>query len=118
MVLNGNMKNNFFLLFIILLFFSCKNDTVVSTEKQNINIPCFNSDSAFKFIEDQVSFGPRNLSSPGATLCLNYLKNKMSKYADNIIIKDPTLNNEENKSLKDLLYIHERDVAIKTLLAG
>tara|TARA_B100001750_G_scaffold248552_1_gene281013 strand:+ start:8668 stop:9618 length:951 start_codon:yes stop_codon:yes gene_type:complete len=94
------MKNNFFLLFIVLIFFSCKNDTVVSTENQNINIPYFNSDSAFKFIEDQVSFGPRNLSSPGATLCLNYLKNKISKYADNIIIqtsKTKTYDNVEHE---------------------
>ena len=39
-------------------------------------------------------------------------------YAENIIIKDPKLNYEKNKNLKDLLYIHERDAAIKTLLAG
>ena len=100
MALNGNMKNNFFLLFIVLFFFYCKNDNVVATENKNINIPYFNSDSAFKFIEDQVSFGPRNLSSPGAALCLNYLKNKISKYADNIIIqtsKTKTYDNVEHK---------------------
>ena len=39
-------------------------------------------------------------------------------YAENIINNDPKLKNESNKNLKDLLYIHERDVAIKTLLAG
>ncbi len=37
-------------------------------------------------------------------------------YAENIISSDPKL--ENNKNLKDLLYIHERDTAIKTLNAG
>ena len=37
-------------------------------------------------------------------------------YAENIISSDPQLKN--NKNLKDLLYIHERDTAIKTLIAG
>ena len=37
-------------------------------------------------------------------------------YAENIISSDPQLKN--NKNLKDLLYIHERDTAIKTLNAG
>ena len=39
-------------------------------------------------------------------------------YAEKIINKDPKLANNENKSLKDLLYIHERDTAIRTLSAG
>ena len=39
-------------------------------------------------------------------------------YAEKIITKDPKLINENNKNLKDLLYIQERDAAIKTLLAG
>ncbi len=37
-------------------------------------------------------------------------------YAENIINTDPQLKN--NKNLKDLLYIHERDTAIRTLNAG
>ena len=39
-------------------------------------------------------------------------------YADNIISKDPRLIKQNNKNIKDLLYIQERDAAIKTLLAG
>ena len=37
-------------------------------------------------------------------------------YAENIISSDPQLKN--NNNLKDLLYIHERDTAIETLIAG
>ena len=39
-------------------------------------------------------------------------------YADNIITEDPKLERNENKNLKDLLYIQERDTAIRTLSAG
>tara|TARA_Y100001970_G_scaffold291833_1_gene430565 strand:- start:1811 stop:3895 length:2085 start_codon:yes stop_codon:yes gene_type:complete len=40
------------------------------------------------------------------------------KYAEDIISKDPKLRNENNKKIKELLYIQERDAAIMTLLAG
>ncbi len=39
-------------------------------------------------------------------------------FAEEIIHSDPKLKDKNNKNLKDLLYIHERDAAIKTLLAG
>ena len=39
-------------------------------------------------------------------------------YADNIITNDPKLKKDGNKNLKDLLYIQERDTAIRTLSAG
>ena len=39
-------------------------------------------------------------------------------YAENIITEDPKLEKNGNKNLKDLLYIHERDTALKTLSAG
>ena len=38
--------------------------------------------------------------------------------ADHVINDDPKLLKEKNQNLKNLLYIHERDTAIKTLGAG
>ena len=35
-----------------------------------------------------------------------------------IIEKNPRLENEEGENLKNLLYLFERDIAIKTLMAG
>ena len=37
---------------------------------------------------------------------------------DKIIEKDPRLKNKNGENLKNLLYLFERDVAIKTLMAG
>jgi ATP-dependent DNA helicase RecG len=36
----------------------------------------------------------------------------------NIITKNPKLENIEGENLKDLLYLFERDIALKTLIAG
>ena len=38
--------------------------------------------------------------------------------ASKIIIQNPKLNNDDGQKLKNLLYIQERDTAIKTLMAG
>ena len=35
-----------------------------------------------------------------------------------LLQEDPKLEKNGNKNLKDLLYIHERDTALKTLSAG
>ena len=42
--------------------------------------PQFNSDSAYKFIEEQVAFGSRALHMPGHDECLNYLHEKFITY--------------------------------------
>ena len=39
-------------------------------------------------------------------------------YANKVITDDPKLEKNENKNIKDLLYIQERDTAVKTLSAG
>jgi len=56
------------------------------------------------------SFNVADLSFDGDLL------EEAKEYAENIINSDPQL--ENNKNLKDLLYIHERDTAIRTLNAG
>ena len=40
------------------------------------------------------------------------------KYVDKISMEDPELKSEKGINLRNLLYLFERDVAIKTLLAG
>ena len=40
------------------------------------------------------------------------------KYVDKISMEDPKLKSDKGINLRNLLYLFERDVAIKTLLAG
>ena len=48
----------------------------------------------------------------------NDLLEEAKMEADNVINDDPKLLKDKNQNLKNLLYIHERDTAIKTLDAG
>lgn len=50
-------------------------------EKQGRNVPAFNSDSAYHFVQRQVDFGPRNPSSEGHRQAREYLLQKLRAYA-------------------------------------
>ena len=79
-------------LLISLLTFSC------STEKEKpykplyqidpyAKIPAFDADYAYKQIEKQVSFGPRNPNSKGHEEALNYLSGELSKYTADVVLQ-------------------------------
>ncbi|MDZ4668568.1 MAG: M28 family peptidase [bacterium] len=62
--------------------------------------PNFNADSAFLFIEKQVSFGPRVCNSAAHTACGNYLTAEFKKYADEVIEQKATVNNWDKSKLQ------------------
>ena len=54
------------------LFIGCSNEQNRKNEavtKVKVKIPEFNADSAYHFVEKQVSFGPRVISSKGWKKC-------------------------------------------------
>ena len=52
---------------------------------ETVDIPDFNEDSAYHFIDKQVSFGPRVPNTEGHEKCGDYLYEKLSEYADEVI---------------------------------
>jgi hypothetical protein len=104
MELIGLMKNNVKLVIkslkpkvYIILFVSCfflfgcpdskkdgKKDPV-SVEK--VPVPSFNADSAYKYIEEQVSFGPRVPNSKAHKQCGDYLIEKLKSYGLNVKVQ-------------------------------
>ena len=67
-------------------FISCKQE--VKEQKKaikTVNVPTFVADSAYVFIENQVDFGPRYLSSPGWKKCGDFLVQKLQTYTPNVI---------------------------------
>ncbi len=84
-----NMLHKYTCLVLLLVFFSCSNNEVRKNDSniQQIEVPIFNSDSAYSYIEKQVSFGPRFLSSKGWSLCSEYLEEKLRLYTPNVIIQ-------------------------------
>lgn len=68
---------------LILLFVACGNDDPdrLNFEENGREVPEFSADSAYAFLQKQVSFGPRNPNSEGHRLTEAYLLNKFREYA-------------------------------------
>lgn len=72
--------------FILLSAFSCgtnnnKTNSVQEPEKNiTVKAPQFDADSAYKYIQAQVDFGPRNPNSKGHAACGEYLATKLAEH--------------------------------------
>ena len=103
------MLRNYFFLFFCCLLFACSTEPdQKKSQKQNkakIEVPVFNADSAYSFIEKQVSFGPRVISSEGWKLCANYLDKKLKSYTQNVILQEaPVVTYDgKNHTLKNII---------------
>ncbi|MBU2651463.1 MAG: M28 family peptidase [Bacteroidetes bacterium] len=90
------MKQVRYLLFISfsLILFSCnegnriKASDVAETSKRMITVPEFNADSAYQFVEKQVSFGPRVPGSAAHKACATYLAKTLERFCDEVIVQD------------------------------
>ncbi len=80
------------------LFFACsgskvgKNKSVeLSQENISVTVPKFNADSAYHFIEQQVSFGPRVPNTRGHQECGLYLEEKLKEYGATVVTQEVDL---------------------------
>ena len=98
-------KINKIIFFLILatLFFSCSTDSKKSTKehlspKKVVSTPTFNADSAYYFIEKQVSFGPRVISSVASKKCAVWLEKKLKTYTSDVIIQKAPVTTYDQKN--------------------
>ncbi len=56
-------------------------------EEKQIFIPEFNADSAYYFVEKQLSFGPRTPGSQAHQNCLNYLESTLKRFTPEVEIQ-------------------------------
>ncbi len=80
------------LILMVLNLLSCANapkkakiETKKTAPVEKINIPNFNADSAYQFIEKQLSFGPRVPESKAHKLCGNYLEKSLKRFTKTVI---------------------------------
>lgn len=93
-MLNIFMTKITFLLLISCIFISCstKEDPEPIREgpytiQENYTAPQFSSDTAYSFIEELITFGPRDPNSKGAGLALNYIVAKLQKYTSKTFLQ-------------------------------
>ena len=56
-------------------------------EKQQVFVPTFIADSAYYFVEKQLSFGPRTPASEAHQNCLNYLETTLKRFTPEVQIQ-------------------------------
>jgi glutaminyl-peptide cyclotransferase len=79
------------LLFLLILF-SCSekkpsSQPPAAVSKPLIHIPEFNADSAYRYVEEQLAFGPRVPNTPQHEACANYLSDKMKSWGAEVIVQ-------------------------------
>ena len=125
MVQVGVIKNSLIIIFIF-CFFSCKNEKKsekiqVSTEEViKINVPAFNSDSAYFFVEKQVLFGSRSPNSDAHRKCGNYLISQLEKYGAETYIQESveTRYDGEKLMMKNIIGSFSTDKKERILLCA
>lgn len=96
----NNIKNNFLLLFIgpALLIGGCSGGTKSTTTEPDqksipvaVNVPEFNADSAYVYIEKQMAFGPRVPNTEAHRACAIWLENSFRRFTPNVIVQKANL---------------------------
>ena len=86
-------KYSFLVAVVFVMLFSCEDEptstqTIDTTPQKTVTVPAFIVDSAFHYVEKQVSFGPRNPNSTGHQMCKEYLANKLRSFGAKVILQD------------------------------
>lgn len=63
-------------------------DTKKQKEVVKIQVPKFNQDSAYKFVAEQVAFGPRVPNTQAHEDCGLYLENKMKEFTPDVLVQE------------------------------
>ena len=97
---NTMLRYSIFLIFCFLVV-SCSNEpklksSTITTSK--IETPKFNADSAYYFIEKQVNFGPRVISSKAWAECAVWLEKKFKAYTPNVIVQEASVTTYDGKN--------------------
>lgn len=101
------MKKYLFTLSILsFIFFSCEKKVEPEKPKtlfqlaEEKNIPNFSSDNAYRYIEEQVKFGPRNPNSQAHKSAKIFFETELKKYCDELVLQNFTYTGYDNEKLE------------------
>ncbi len=89
----------------LLAISACKNDPKPAPPppkppKPQVNIPKFNVDNAYNFVDKQVAFGPRFMNTKAHDDCAKWMAEKLSAFGATVIEQKATLKAYNGKDLK------------------
>jgi hypothetical protein len=96
---------NYFYPFLLLLISSCSQEPgqappVETQPERTVNVPSFNSDSAYVYVKAQVDIGPRVPLTKAHTDCAEYLTAKLRQYADSVIVQKGMVTTFDEKRIE------------------
>ena len=106
------MNQKYNIISIVLLFlYGCGSEPQTKVKqipkkpKVKIEVPTFNADSAYHYIQKQVDFGPRVISSKPWENCAFWLEQKFLLYTPDVIIQEATTTTYDGKKhiLKNII---------------
>jgi len=91
--------------FVLAGFIACGNrtqskDTDAEDKKIVVKAPEFNADSAYRYVAEQVAFGPRVPNTDAHRKCGDYLAGKLAQLGAKVYVQDMDLASYEGKLLK------------------
>ncbi len=60
-------------------------------EVKKVNVPDFNADSAYLFVQKQVDFGPRTPGSEAQKQCAKWMEQTLGQYVDKVMVQEATV---------------------------
>lgn len=90
MELSGLMRNSYFVIAVLLLGCNGNASKEIVTEPvlKNVNVPSFNSDSAYSFVKKQVDFGPRVPNSEPHKATGDYIVTQLKSYGAEVTVQE------------------------------
>lgn len=108
MVQIGIIRNSV-ILFILFFFLSCVDKQQVKKQitftPVKLNVPKFNVDSAYSYIQKQVDFGPRVPNSREHEECANYLVTTLQRFGASTTVQEAVVNRYDgvNMNMKNII---------------
>lgn len=86
------ISNVFSIVLLFVIAVGCSNEQTADKSKEREKettkiIPEFKQDSAYKFVKEQLDFGPRVPNSEEHKACVKYLENNLMRFADDVIVQ-------------------------------
>ena len=106
------MNQKFKIISVFLLFLcACNSEPIQDVKhtptkpKVKIEVPKFNADSAYSYVQQQVDFGPRVISSKAWQNCAIWLEKKFLQYTTNVMVQEApiTTYDGKNHTLKNII---------------
>jgi glutaminyl-peptide cyclotransferase len=87
------MKNRYVIILTLLILAACNNQggekkQQKQVQQQQLKTMPFSPDSAYKFVADQVAFGPRVVGTKAHAKCADYLILKLKSWSNDVVVQE------------------------------